>query len=206
MRSRIGVLLILVLALFATTASAQQVMATYAVKGGLGIGSLSSDLPEEEGVPQDSRMGVVVGASVEIPYKMLSFVIEGLYNQKGATDTFEGTDVEAKINYLQIPFLAKFAFNQMSNVRPFVYAGGAPAFTTSAKFKFGDEEEDIADSIKSTDFGILLGGGVQFNRFAAEVRYDMGLMNVNGEFENGVAQEISTRQIAFLLSVLFGGQ
>ena len=200
MRLRTGVFVVLMLAIFVAKASAQQVMATYAVKGGVGIGSISSDF--EENLP-DSRTGVIFGAGVEIPYKMLSFVIEGLYNQMGATGSDPDVgDIEARINYLQIPFLAKFSFGTESNIKPFAYAGAAPAFTTSAKFKGGGEEEDIRDEVKSTDFSILFGGGVRFGQFAGEVRYGWGLMNING---NALESEINTRQIAILFSVLFGG-
>jgi hypothetical protein len=209
MRLRIAAVLILMLALFSGSASAQ-VNTTGGVKGGIGFASISAEDEELEDILSDSRTGLIVGGFVEIPLNdMFSFMIEGLYSQKGATGSFseDGITVDstAKVDYIEIPILAKDQFNAMSNVRPFVYGGVAPAFKASAKqvveFLGEEIEEDLDDEIESMDLGLVFGGGVQFGLFAIEARYNLGLLNINSEDDD--EGSVKSRQIAILASFYF---
>ena len=42
-----------------------------------------------------------------------------------------------------------------------------------------DGEVDVKDNTSSVDLGLVLGGGLEFNNFGLDVRYTMGLSNVN---------------------------
>lgn len=207
--TRIVGLAVLGSALFSGSAFAQTDV-TVGVKGGIGFATLSAENDELQEFLADSRTGLVIGGFVDVPVNnVFSVMVEGLYSQKGATASLSdsgGTiDVTTKIDYFEIPILAKFPFNTMSRVRPFVYAGIAPAFKTSAKQEFefqGEEEtEDLDDDVKAMDLPLVFGGGVQFGQFAVEARYNLGLLNVNeSDDDEGT---VKTRQFAILASFSF---
>jgi hypothetical protein len=93
------------------------------------------------------------------------------------------------LTYLSIPAEARYEFGA-GNVKPFVRSGGMLGFLLSAKSKnktgFGGQENksetDIKNQKKSTNLGLILGGGVSFPlgkfRGIASLRYAIGLTNV----------------------------
>lgn len=93
------------------------------------------------------------------------------------------------LTYLSIPAEARYEFGT-GNVKPFVRGGGMLGFLLSAKSKnktsFGGQENksesDIKNQKKSTNLGLILGGGLSFPlgkfRGLASVRYAIGLTNV----------------------------
>jgi len=207
MKLRIALLLVLMVAFFSGSASAQ---VNGGAKGGIGIASISAEDQEFEDIFSDVRTGVIVGGFVDIPVSdMFSLVIEGLYSQKGAKGTFSdnglSVDSTVKVDYVEIPILANFPFNRKTKVHPFVYGGVAPAFRTSAKSvaTFEGEEiqqDDLDDEVESMDLGLVFGGGVRLGRLAIEARYNLGVMNINSAGDEG---SINTRQIAILGSFYF---
>jgi hypothetical protein len=181
------------------------------VKGGIGFASISAEDDELQDFLDGTRTGLIIGGFVDVPVNdLFSVVIEGLYNQKGATGSFtedDGTpfDNTLKLDYFEIPILAKFPINTNTTVRPFVYAGIAPAFKTSAKAisegPGGEDEEDLEEDVEAMDVPLVFGGGVQFGRIGIEARYNLGLMNINKQSdEEGT---VKTRQFAILASFSF---
>ena len=209
MRLRVVGLVVLGMSLFSSSAFAQADLAG-GVKGGIGFASLSAESSELQEFIDDSRTGLIIGGFVDVPVNdMFSMMVEGLYSQKGATASVTepgGTfDVTTKIDYFEIPILAKFPFNTMTTVRPFVYAGIAPAFKVSAKqtaeFSGEEDEEDLDDDVKGMDLPLVFGGGVQVGKIALEARYNLGLLNINeSSDEEG---SVKTRQFAILASFSF---
>jgi hypothetical protein len=210
---RIAGLLLLMTALFVSTASAQP-MISYGVTAGWGLASISAEDDELNDALSDMRNGLDIGGFVEVPVNdMFSVVIAGKYAQKGAKGTFTedgiSFDSTVKVDYIDIPILANFPINTMGSFRPFIYAGGVPAFKVSAKsvaeFEGEEFEEDLDDEVKSFDFGLMFGGGVQFGgRYGVAVDYNLGLLNVNEEEdEEGT---IKSRQLVVRFIVSFTGQ
>jgi hypothetical protein len=197
------------MALFSSLAFAQADLAV-GVKGGGGFSSISAEDQELQDSLSDSRTGLIIGGFVDVPVNdLFSVMVEGLYSQKGASGSFTengfSVDSTAKVDYFELPILAKFRIKTMSDVRPFVYAGIAPAFNVSAKavaeFEGQTEEDDLDDEVKGFDFPLVFGGGVQFGSIAIEARYNLGLPNINEESdEDGT---IKTRQFAILASFSF---
>jgi hypothetical protein len=113
-------------------------------------------------------------------------------------------DVTTKLDFFEIPILAKFPIRTMSTVRPFVYAGIAPGFKVSANQKAKalgfEEENDLDDETEAMDVPLVFGGGVQFGSIGIEARYNLGLMNLNKDDEEG---SVKTRQFAILASFSF---
>ena len=96
----------------------------------------------------------------------------------------------ATISYLEIPVLLKLniPFLSTSLVRPTVFIGPSAAFVLKSKVEVeinGEvAPEQELSNLKSSDFGVILGVGVDFNVLSGiivtlDARYDLGLQSIN---------------------------
>ena len=126
----------------------------------------------------DSRTAFHVGFVAEIVISdAFSFQPELLYSAQGADwseDGFEGT---TKVDYLNVPLMAKFYVGEGFSLE----AGPQVGFLLSAKdVEEGEEDFDLKDYIKGIDFGVNLGVGYKMEgglNFGA--RYNLGLSDAN---------------------------
>ena len=91
-------------------------------------------------------------------------------------------------------------------VKPFAVVGPAFGFNTSAKQKTegtveDDGENDISDDVKGLEYSLVFGAGVKFGQASVEVRYDLGLNNLN-DFPEGSEDSESAKTRTW--SILFG--
>ena len=205
---------------FAVTTSAQGMAAPKAylgVKGGLAMADLYGD--DADFLEIDMKAGFTGGAMAHFHFnQMWSIQPELLYVMKGGKSedisgdiefddgqtitNFEG-DLTWKLNYLEIPVLARLGIPNESKIDPFFYAGPAVSLLLSADASFEgtadgsavDEEVDIKDILKSVDFGLIFGGGVGIEAGRGEVildaRYNLGLSSIDdspddADIKNGV--------------------
>jgi opacity protein-like surface antigen len=139
-----------------------------------------------------SRIGFVGGGFLTYAFTpALAIQPEVLYSQKGYKWEDGSCKETGKYDYIEIPILLKYMFQMQGSTTPSLYAGVAPAFLMSAKVEWEDCEwgdglilgnsgsEDIKDYTKSTDFGFVFGGGVDFalgtGLLMFDVRYTLGL-------------------------------
>lgn len=144
------------------------------------------------------KSGLVAGGFVTYSIRnTYGFTAKVLFNQKGAKS--EDGDFKERLNYIEIPVLARLFFNREGTVRPNVFFGPSFGFLTGAKWKVGDEDyenvEDIegidlfdeVDSYKDVyntfDFGVGLGLGLNIKvgpevYFIIDARYTYGLTEV----------------------------
>lgn len=156
----------------------------FGIRGGVNFANLN-DIDGEV----DSRTGFMAGLYFNFPVtnSPVSIQPEVLYTQKG----FESGDDTFQLDYVEVPVLAKFNFITNGNITPNVYFGPYVGFNVSAEVDtgngdglFGDDTEtDIEDGVENTDFGVTVGGGLDFGRFDLGVRYNAGLTEV---FEDGL--------------------
>ncbi len=143
------------------------------------------------------------GALVELAVDdNLSFVSEPMYLGKGAKASASVAGVEGsvklKLAYIEVPLFVKYALGK-SGPRPYILAGPTIGFKTSAKavgsisglgdllgISGGEAEMDVSDRVKSSDFGLGVGGGVQLPlssnsgaRAFLEAQYVIGLENID---------------------------
>ena len=200
MRVRVGALLVAILAVAATPTFAQ---VTGAVK--VGVNFAKTNFEEDgEDFSSDMKTGLIVGAAVNVPIApMLSFQPEFLYTMKGGkngdlNEGFSDVDATVEVGMFQIPLLLKVGANE-GTVRPFVVAGPAFGFVTSAKAKFEgggfDEEDDIKDDVETVEVSGIIGGGIQFGRGTIEYRYDHGFRDLDKE--SGSVAKSRTHSIIF---------
>jgi len=139
----------------------------FGIKGGLNVSTVvGGDVDNTK-----SLVGFHVGGLAEIHVVEKFFIQpELLYSTQGTKiDGPFGTAGDVKLNYLNIPVLAKYYFieNKFS-----VEAGPQLGFLLSAKA----EGEDVKDFTRSVDFGFNLGAGYNFtDNFSAGLRYTIGL-------------------------------
>jgi len=166
-----------------------------------GLASSTMSISGDAGFMPDlkSVTGFMIGGYLTLPVAgNLSIQPEALYVQKGAkyVESFAGEGVEAsmRIDYIEVPVLARLEFPSASALTPIVYAGPYAAFKVSAKNKItaaGYSQEETLEGVKSTDFGLAFGGGLEYDLgsmvLMLEVRYHLGLSATNDSDEDGVS-------------------
>lgn len=138
------------------------------LKGGLNLAALGG----KDAGPVERRTGLSLGAFINISTgPRLSLQPEAYYTQKGAryagaNDTF---------TYLEAPLLLRYSTPlPAAPFRPFIFAGPTAALLLSAKMG----EADVKSLYRTSDFGLALGGGVEFERLSLDARYQLGLTSI----------------------------
>lgn len=141
----------------------------FGVKGGLNVSSYTGGNYYDA----KSLIGFHVGGFAEIKViERLAIQPELLFSTQGASMEYPGeSDYDSKLNYLNVPVLAKFFITKEFTVE----AGPQIGFLLSAK----DDGEDAKDFYKSTDFGFNFGAGYGFtDNLSVNLRYTVGLSNI----------------------------
>lgn len=121
------------------------------------------------------------------------------------TQNFTTGDLTLSMNYIEIPLLLKaYIPLKNPNLRPNLFVGPAIAFLISCRV--GEDviggTRDCANggpTIKDTDTSIMFGAGVDFmHSFTAQVRFDLGLQDVDEE--QGTAKN---RSLLLMLGYFF---
>jgi len=176
------------------------------ITGGLKIGMNSANLygeavkklKEEVGQELQSKWGLCAGGFIRFNIgKILAIQPEFLYTMKGAK--FEETVLDEtmkytiNLSYLEIPVFVKLMIPTPGGIKPSLFAGPAVAIKLSAKEKLkyaGQTKEEDIEQIKDTDYGLIIGAGVDFGKLTVDLRYVLGLTAIEEEavFEtkNGV--------------------
>ena len=173
----IGMTLALCSILLAGPATAQ---IGFGIKGGLNIADLSDleSIDSIDDLESESKTGLVGGAYVKFPFGPLRLQIEGLYSLKGAKGSSLGTKPwETKLTYIEVPVLLKYEL-PTPLLKPFFYGGASIAFLMEAEMRnevVDSEWFDIKDGMKTTDYGLVVGAGIELLGLTLEGRYTHGL-------------------------------
>jgi hypothetical protein len=184
------------------------------IKGGLKIGANSAKLYGDDvgeledflGEDWKSRIGFSVGGFITFDInEMFAIQSEVLYTMKGLR--WEGEingatplKVWIKLDYLEIPVLVKIMPGTQGSIKPYLFAGPAVAIKVSGKVKAefeGESDEEDLEDVKGTDFGLVIGAGVDFGfgasgkgKMTLDVRYTLGLSTISDfegeDIKNGV--------------------
>ncbi len=208
--------IVVVFTLSSASVSAQGL--TGGFKGGMNIANLHGkdvkELEEEMGVDLVSKMGFCAGGFITYNINdMFAIQPELLFTMKGvkAEEEVLGETVKVtmKVNYLEIPVLAKLSIPTPGNVRPSLFVGPSLAIKLSSKLKIeyaGESEEEDIEELKSTDFGLVFGGGIDFGlgrgKLTVDARYTLGLTKVH-EPEEGEEIDIKNGAISIMVGYFF---
>ncbi len=148
------------------------------IKLGFGFAGIDTEYDELDEF-LDSRTGFSVGAF--LTYSLTDrFAIqpEICYVSKGAEKDLFFVSPEWSIDYLEVPVLLKYDFVPSGPLHPNLFAGPAFAMLLSSEISISDYSADVADVLKSVDFSLVLGGGVDYKRVTFDIRYTMGLTGI----------------------------
>ena len=154
------------------------------VKGGVNLATqqVSGDDAGDDGLK--TLTGLVAGVFMTFPIaSWLDLQPEVLYSVKGSRFAESGFSGSALIDYLEVPLLARIS--RRGSGKTGFYAAGGPyaAFKlrarTRVKFGGSTEEVDIGEEVESTDFGLSIGGGLEFGSLVFDGRYSHGLKDID---------------------------
>lgn len=153
-----------------------------------GIDAARMTLSGASGGPFKTKSGLTAGLSAEARFSSLfALQLEANYSQQGTGIIGESEDLQtASINleYLTIPILAKL----YGTPRFSVYAGPQIGILLkSEQQQSNDENRDLKEFLKSTDFYAVIGSEYRFaNGLFISGRYNVGLTNlVDSDIEPG---------------------
>lgn len=177
-----------------------------------------------EDVENRSLLGAVLGLSVDLGISdIFTIQPELLFSQNGGKNTFNTlvskTEVQYRLNYLEIPVLAKvklgnkdsegfgiylaagpwvgFAINGSSESTTTV--GNTVVLQTKQDFTF-DQEDDA----RRLNYGLSAAAGICYNRVSIDLRYNHGLNNLldnDADNNNDNSPVRQTRGIALTLGI-----
>jgi hypothetical protein len=188
-----------------STASAQGLQ--FGVKGGVNLAKQSFDADVGD-VSLDLLYGLVAGGFFTWPLAgRLDVEVEGLYSVKGVSIDAGVVSTKTKIDYIDVPVLARYRIAGSATTRRIHIVGG-PVFgfrvraQTIADFGNGSFHRDIKDDVKPFDMGVAAGADVEFGRFIVDGRYTYGFMNINDDPADD-SVKVTNRAITLLGGIRF---
>jgi hypothetical protein len=161
--------------LISAAATAQHV--NIGIKAGLNIYNINND----NNVNYDTKSGFHAGLIGHIHLaKQLALQPELVYSAEGAKYTVLGITTTYHLDYLNVPFVFQYMFNNGFRLQ----AGPQLGFLLNAKSEVNNNSTDIKSSIKKVDFALTAGLGYVHpaSGLGFDARYNFGLSDIN---ENG---------------------
>lgn len=153
--------------------------ARYGIKGGFNASNLYVDDVDDE----NARYGFNVGLYGQIlASEAFAIQPELLYTTKGSKVEYSNIvnqTVQYNLNYLELPVLAVFKLGKAAEIHLGPYA----SYLLNANIKYkGDfvngTDEINKDNLKSYDFGLVGGLGLNFGAVQVGARYNYGLVKI----------------------------
>ena len=167
------------------------------VKGGLNFANFHGE--DTEGMNLNSKMGFCAGGFITYSINdVFAIQPEVLFTMKGTKwDTGYGATITYSLNYVEIPVLFRLSMPNQRSVRPSLFVGPYLAIKLSSKatLESGGVSVDLdwGEDVKTTDFGVVVGGGVDFalgsRPVTVDARYTLGLTSfyeAPDDLKNGV--------------------
>ena len=197
----------------ATEAHAQRWVG--ALKAGSAVTQFSGETLTS--VEFDPSVGLVGGVAVGFDFGTgLAILPEILYVKKGAYfDVLLGetpTRIRSDLTYLEVPVLAQYRFETSGYVHPKFFTGPMVAFMLDSRIEFQPEGSDLVQeeedgSIESTDFGAVVGAGVEVElsdqRLSFEARASFGMADITKPDVDQRDPSLRNTGIVFLVGVVF---
>jgi hypothetical protein len=193
--------------LFLAALLTQGASAAVGLKGGLALSNFTYS-GEASPLPLTNLTAPVGGIFFNLGLGLVSIQPEILYVRMGTHMEVSPDWAEDRFDYVQVPILLKV--NLMPGpVRPMIFAGPYGSYLLAAKevdYVGGvTESVDIKDQVKSTDYGIVFGGGLDFHlgliKLSAEARYNLGLANIEANPLPGTS--IKNKSLMFMAGIAF---
>jgi hypothetical protein len=159
------------------------------VKAGLNVADINATgLAPNSYITYSPKINFNAGFLISIPlFKSFLLQPEISYSGQGASTVLAGESLTTSYNYLNFPVL--FKYQQSSGF--FAETGPQLGVLLGANEKGGYQgTEDLTNEIQPVDFSWAFGIGCKFKKpdIGFDVRYNLGLTNVNGVSKNSVFQ------------------
>lgn len=206
-----------------TICFAQQTRRRQVVSIGPRVGINISDF---NGDVTNNNIQLGLSAGAMLTYSVVNtfgISIEALYSQKGARieNTLinnERINFNRKINYIEVPVLARYFLNKNGDFRPNIFLGPDFGFKLNSKdvnreLTTGTERPDVdrSGAINPVDVGLTGGIGLNFSviesaRILFDARYTYGLSNIYSDPLPGFTTggKVSNSAITFTFGLSFG--
>lgn len=178
MKKILGILTVIVAVSFGSVDVLAQMRA--GIKGGLNVSNLYVDDVNDE----NARFGFNVGVYGQI-FSTDAFAIqpELLFSTKGSKVEYGGNffdqTVKYNLSYLDLPVLAVFKLGESAEIHVGPYVSYLLGANISTDGDFGSGIQDIdRDNLRSFDYGLAGGFGLNFGSFQIGARYNYGLAKV----------------------------
>lgn len=147
---------------------------TFGAKAGLNLSNAGGDAEDT-----DMLTAFYVGGFADIALSdQFSVQPELLYSAQGFKQDFAGNEVETKLNYLNIPIMAKYYVTEELNVQ----AGPQVGILLSAEAA----DIDVKDATNGVDFGINFGLGYEMESgLRVDARFNLGLGDTTDDDDAG---------------------
>lgn len=167
---------------------------SFGLKGGLNM----ADLGGNRILDSDARAGFTFGAFASLPISSaVAIQPEVVFSRKGAKsaaydyDEFpqdgDAPPVGVYLNettghdYLEVPVLLKLGPSSHSGfMRPVFFAGPSVGFLLGATEV---HDMDYEEHLNTTDFGVIIGGGLELGRLSFDARYNLGLSTIDKDYD-----------------------
>jgi len=144
------------------------------IKGGVNLYNVHND----NDTKYDLKVGYHFGVLGHIHLKN-HFAIqpEIVFSTQGAKYKIENQSTNYNLNYLNVPVLFQYMFDNGFRVQ----AGPQIGFLISAKSKNDNNTTDVKSDLKPIDFALSIGASYIFppTGFGIDARYNLGLSNIN---------------------------
>ena len=150
-----------------------QVHTDFGIKGGLNLANLKI----ENTSSPDSKVGLNLGLLAHIHFEPhWAIQPELMYSDQGAKEDVSGTEVKAKLHYINVPVLLQYMTGSGFRIQ----TGPQFGILASAKTKSGDSESNADNYYKTFDLAWAIGASYITNSgFGVDARYNIGLADIN---------------------------
>ena len=214
------IIVAIVVMAFATNAFATEDKPYYfGLKAGLNMSKGWGDDATDESYAMGIAAGVVMGYHL---HEMFDIMPDVMFMWKGSKSAiceegfYEG-DLTFKVYYVDINVLAKLKIPTEGKIKPHIIAGPYVGIKVSHGWSGDPEPEELVgdafderleDYLKGTDFGAVLGAGVDImmdngHMITVEGRYGIGLTNLFDQLEGEEQEDYKMSSITFLLGYSF---
>jgi hypothetical protein len=207
MRKLFEIMVLVVLGLFLSVqVTAREI--NFGIKAGMAIANIYGDDVNNPGWRTGVAGGVFMDYSINSIFILHPEVLIAMKGAKPEAD-LEGVRISetTKLDYIDIPLLAKIRIPVDGNITPGVFAGPYMGFNIKADVETSMDgetgEEDIKDYVKTVDFGLVLGGFVDYQLedrgiVTIGARYAAGLTTID-EPEDDKDKEMVGKNQAFMI-------
>ncbi len=158
--------------LMAGVATAQH--ANIGIKGGLNAYTVSNDNNSDNDFKLGFNLGLLGHFHITDQFALQPEIV---FSTQGAKFTEAGTDFNLNLNYINIPVLLQYMFDNGFRLQ----AGPQVGILASANLEANNNSLDVSEDFESLDLGLSVGFSYvnPESNFGYDLRYNHGLSNIN---------------------------